>query len=121
MKMRSKAGAAALAVLATVLAATPVLAQRPDVAVVYRLLQERRMLVTPVGGTARTAALGERLRTGDVVSTSENTRAALRFTDDGSILRVNPKSQVTLTAGREGGAVVRTLNMEFGELWTRVV
>jgi hypothetical protein len=95
-------------------------AQQADVALVYRLLQEGRMLVIPATGAERTAQLGDRLRNQDVVATSENTRAALRFTDDGSILRINPGSQVRLTTGDERGAVVRTLELEFGEVWARV-
>ena len=39
-------------------------------------------------------------------ATSANTRAALRFTDDGSILRLNPSSQVRLTAGDDRNALV---------------
>jgi hypothetical protein len=120
MKMRWRAGAALAAVLAALVPGRAQ-AQRPDVAVVYRLLQEGRMIVLPGGGTeGRPAALGERLRDRDRVRTSENTRAALRFTDDGSILRVNPNSMVLLTSGDERGVVVRTLQLEFGELWTRV-
>ena len=95
-------------------------AQQPDVALVYRLLQDGQMVVTPAGGQERRAQLGERLRNRDVVATSPNTRAALRFTDDGSILRINPNSQVRLTTGDERGAVVRTLELEFGEVWARV-
>lgn len=95
-------------------------AQQADVALVYRLLQDGQMAVIPAGGPERRAQLGERLRHLDLVATSANTRAALRFTDDGSILRINPGSQVRLTTGDERGAVVRTLELEFGEVWARV-
>lgn len=95
-------------------------AQQGDVALVYRLLQEGRMVVTPASGAERAAQVGDRLRNRDMVATSPNTRAALRFTDDGSILRLNPSSRVRLTSGDERGVVVRTLELEFGELWARV-
>lgn len=91
-----------------------------DVALVYRLLQDGQMVVIPASGTERRAQLGERLRDRDVVATSANTRAALRFTDDGSILRVNPSSRVRLTSGDERGVLVRTMELEFGEVWARV-
>jgi hypothetical protein len=94
--------------------------QAQDVALVYRLLQDGQMVVHPVGGPPRTAQLGERLSNGDTVRTSENTRAALRFTNDGSILRINPGSTVRLTSGDERGVFVRTLQLEFGEVWARV-
>lgn len=94
--------------------------QQAEVALVYRLLQDGQMVVIPASGPERRAQLGERLRHRDAVATSANTRAALRFVDDGSILRINPSSQVRLTTGDERGAVVRTLELEFGEVWARV-
>lgn len=94
--------------------------QQVEVALVYRLLQDGQMVVIPASGPERRAQLGDRLRHRDAVATSANTRAALRFVDDGSILRINPSSQVRLTTGDEGGALVRTLELEFGEVWARV-
>lgn len=94
--------------------------QQADVALVYRLLQDGVMAVIPASGPERRAQLGERLRHRDAVFTSPNTRAALRFVDDGSILRINPNSRVRLTTGDERGTVVRTLELEFGEVWARV-
>jgi hypothetical protein len=95
-------------------------AQQAEVALVYRLLQDGQMVVIPASGPQRRAQLGDRLRHRDAVATSPNTRAALRFVDDGSILRINPNSQVRLTTGDERGALVRTLELEFGEVWARV-
>lgn len=118
--MRTRVAGLALAGCAGLLGAGRAEAQQADVAVVYRLLQEGRMIVTRASGSMDTAQVGERLRSGDQVATSSNTRAALRFTDDGSVLRVNPSSKLLLTSGDERGVVVRTLNLEFGELWTRV-
>jgi len=94
--------------------------QQAEVALVYRLLQDGQMVVIPATGPERRAQLGDRLRHRDAVATSANTRAALRFVDDGSILRINPNSQVRLTTGDERGALVRTLELEFGEVWARV-
>lgn len=119
MMIRARVAGVALAVsLGMMMTAGSAQAQQTDVALVYRLLQEGRMLVTR-GGTPAPAKIGDRLRTGDLVSTSSNTRAALRFTDDGSVLRLNPDSRVQLTSANESGVVVRTLRMEFGELWVR--
>jgi hypothetical protein len=113
------AAAAAIGLLATTIPSSAS-AQQADVALVYRLLQDGQMVVIPASGPERRAQIGDRLRHRDVVATSANTRAALRFTDDGSILRINPSSQVRLTTGDERGAVVRTLELEFGEVWVRV-
>jgi hypothetical protein len=94
--------------------------QQADVALVYRLLQDGQMDVIRDGVPRRRAQLGDRLRHRDAVETSRTTRAALRFVDDGSILRINPNSQVRLTTGDEGGVLVRTLELEFGEVRARV-
>jgi hypothetical protein len=118
MRRSILAAAAAVGFLAS--APAPARAQQAEVALVYRLLQEGQMVINPAAGGERRAQLGDRLRNRDVVATSANTRAALRFTDDGSILRINPGSQVRLTSGDERGAVVRTLQLEFGEVWARV-
>ena len=118
MRRAILAAAAAMLVVGAVPASAR--AQQAEVALVYRLLQEGQMVVIPAGGPERRAQLGDRLRNRDVVATSANTRAALRFTDDGSILRINPGSQVRLTSGDERGTVVRTLQLEFGEVWARV-
>lgn len=116
MRRWMAAAAAAIGFLGMI----PGRAEAQDVALVYRLLQDGQMVVIPAGGPERRARLGDRLRNRDLVATSANTRAALRFTDDGSILRVNPNSQVRLTSGDERGALVRTLELEFGEVWARV-
>jgi hypothetical protein len=118
--MRSNRAGLALAACLSLLAPARGAAQQADVALVYRLLQDGQMVVIPASGAERRAQLGERLRNGDLVATSANTRAALRFTDDGSVLRVNPNARVRLSSGDERGVVVRTLSLEFGELWARV-
>ena len=119
MNRSSKVALALAGCLGMILGAGKASAQQADVALVYRLLEEGRMVVTR-SGAGHPAQVGERLRNRDQLDTSPNTRAALRFTDDGSILRLNPRSRVVLTSGQESGVVVRTMNLEFGELWTRV-
>jgi|GEM_PF-1494691 len=118
--MRKHVAGLALAGCAALLGAGRAHAQQGDVAVVYRLLQGTELSVTPAGGSARPAQVGQRLHNNDVVATGRSTRAALRFSDDASVLRVNPSSTVRLTSASERGVVVRTLNLEFGEVWTRV-
>ncbi|HEV7588057.1 MAG TPA: FecR family protein [Longimicrobium sp.] len=120
MTMRARVAGLALAGCLGMAWTDRVGAQQADVALVYRLLHDGRMMVIPPSGPRRQAQLGERLHDRDVVATLANTRAALRFTDDGSILRLNPNSQVRLTSSNERGVVVRTLELEFGELWARV-
>jgi ferric-dicitrate binding protein FerR (iron transport regulator) len=117
MQRTMLAAAAAVALLGSIPSSARAQA---DVALVYRLLQDGNMKVIRAGDPERWAQLGERLRHRDVVETSPNTRAALRFTDDASILRINAGSRVQLTTGDERGVVVRTLELELGEVWARV-
>ena len=91
-----------------------------DVALVYRLMLDGQMLVQPASAPSRSAALGQRLNSNDVVLTGANTRAALRFTDDGSLMRLNPSSRLRITTGGDRNAVTKTLELEFGELWAKV-
>jgi hypothetical protein len=120
MLLRARIAGLALAGCLGTMGTSAAHAQQADVALVYRLLQDGQMVVSPASGPERRAQIGDRLRNRDLVATSANTRAALRFTDDGSILRLNPSSRVRLTSGDDRGVVVRTLELEFGELWARV-
>jgi hypothetical protein len=120
MTKKTRAAGLALALALAVFGAERAAAQQADVALVYRLLQDGRMKVKPAGGAERDAHVGDRLKNGDELATQANTRAAIRFTDDGSILRLNPNARVVLTSGENGGVLVRTLRLELGELWVRV-
>jgi hypothetical protein len=110
----------ALAGLLALLVPAPGAAQQSDVALVYRLMLDAKMVVAPAGAAQRQAELGQRLANNDVVITSPNTRAAIRFTDDGSLLRLNPNSQLKIVTEGDRNAVTKTLQLEFGELWTKV-
>lgn len=94
-------------------------AQNQSVALVQKLLLDGRMVVqrqtTPIQ-----AALGQQLLNGDEVITSQNTRAAIRFTDDGSIVRLNPNSQLSVRTEGARGSATKTLQLDFGELWAKV-
>ena len=118
MAKRARVAALALAGFLGMLSAGRASAQQADVALVYRLLQGGQMDVTR-GGAAHTAQVGERLKNADQLQTHANTRAAIRFTDDGSILRLNPNSTVTLSSGRQDGRLQRTVRLEFGEVLVR--
>jgi hypothetical protein len=110
--------AAALTALAA-LTPTSGAAQDNSVALVHKLLLAQEMAVTH-GQQVTPATLGQRLTSGDLVMTSSNTRAAIRFTDDGSLVRLNPGSRLTVRTSGARDAVEKTLELEFGELWARV-
>ena len=109
------AGLAALALLLPAAAA----AQQQNVALVHRLLLDQRAAVIR-GNATQAATTGQRLNNGDQVATSENTRAAIRFTDDGSMVRLNPNSVLNVRTEGDREALTKTLELEFGELWARV-
>jgi hypothetical protein len=99
-------------------AATPAAAQS-DIALVHQLLLDRQLAVVAANGAAASAELGQRLRSGETVLTGPNTRAAVRFTDDGSLMRLNPNSQLAIRATGSGSGLVKTIELEWGELWVR--
>ena len=66
-------------------------AQQADVALVYRLLQDGRMVVTSAGGAERVARVGDRLRNGDQVYT----RSWLRSLSPTRATRSAPPADVT--------------------------
>jgi len=95
-------------------------AQQQNIAIVYRLLRQQQLLVTDLGGTDYQAELGRTLNHGDDLFTGRDTQAAIRFTDDGSIMRMNPSTQMQIRAEGERAALRKTLQIEVGELWARV-
>jgi hypothetical protein len=94
-------------------------AQQQNVALVHRLLLDQRAVLTRANQQSA-AQMGQRLDNGDLVTTSDNTRAAIRFTDDGSMIRLNPNSVLTVRTDGNREALTKTLELEFGELWARV-
>jgi ferric-dicitrate binding protein FerR (iron transport regulator) len=95
-------------------------AQQTDIALVHRILLDRELLLEPAGGAVRIAELGDRLNHADALRTGATTRAAIRFTDDGSLVRLNPSSLLQVRAEGDRSALSKTLELEFGELWARV-
>jgi hypothetical protein len=118
---RSSAAARTFAVLVALAALLPAAAsaQNENVALVHKLLLDQRMVVTH-NNTAQAATLGQRLSSGDLVITDPNTRAAIRFTDDGSLIRLNPNSRLQVRSDGSRDAAQKTLELEFGELWARI-
>lgn len=111
------------AVLATTLLAAPAApagAQQTDIALVHRILLDRELLLEPADGAVRIAEMGDRLNHADALRTGATTRAAIRFTDDGSLVRLNPSSLLQVRAEGDRSALAKTLELEFGELWARV-
>jgi hypothetical protein len=111
---------AALGILLTGIISTAAQAQNQNIAIVYRLLLDQRLALTPASGETHLAAMGEILNHGDNLLTSDNTRAAIRFTDDGSIIRMNPQCDLQIRAEGDRTAMRKTLSIEIGELWARI-
>lgn len=121
MITKTKTSVLAGALLAMLLVPGTVKAQTTDLALVFRMWDAQQAVVTPTSGPERTATLGERLNGGDAVTTTESTRAAIKFSDDGSLVRLSPSSQLIVTAeGDDRQSMVKTLDMNAGELWARV-
>jgi ferric-dicitrate binding protein FerR (iron transport regulator) len=90
-----------------------------DIALVHRFLAGNRMVVVTPAAGEQVAELGRRLADRDRVHTGPDTRAAIRFTDDGSMLRLNTNSELQIRASGERSALAKSIELEFGELWVR--
>jgi hypothetical protein len=71
------------------------------------------------------AARGSRLNAGAQVRTGDQSLAAIVFTDDKSLLKVRSNSKIVINGKREAAAsggqrIIKTIAMEFGELWAKV-
>lgn len=110
--------AGALLLLLSLALPVAVSAQQDDIAIVYRLMLDKRLEWNAEG---RFAPLGQRLAQEDVVVTSANTRAMIRFTDDGSTVRLDPSSRLVITGpGVDRNTLVKTVNLELGDLFASV-
>ncbi|MGH7493426.1 MAG: FecR family protein [bacterium] len=66
------------------------------------------------------AGRGTRLNSGNVLRTGEESSAAMVFTDDKSILKVRANSKVNIAGEREESSILKTIKLEFGQLWAKV-
>jgi hypothetical protein len=108
-------------VLLSVAGASVAGAQAPqNIAIVYKLLDEQQLAIQDLTNVVRPGQIGALLNHGDLLTTSAETRAAVRFTDDGSILRMNPNTDLQIRAEGDRTAMRKTLQIDFGELWARV-
>lgn len=90
-----------------------------DIAVVLKSSGQVRVTRAQSGATEN-AARGTRLHSGNVLRTGTDAAAAVIFTDDKSILKVRENSKVNIAGKREEEGILKTIKMEFGQLWAKV-
>ncbi|MFQ5639174.1 MAG: FecR domain-containing protein [bacterium] len=66
------------------------------------------------------ARRGSRIHSGVIVTTGDNSLAALIFTDDKSQLKIRSNSSVTINGKRQKKGILKRLSLRFGELWAKV-
>lgn len=71
-------------------------------------------------GKTVSAALGMMLSPGDVVKTGEESYASIVFQDDGSRVKLDEDSQLTLNATRQQKTLSKRLFLETGKIWARI-
>lgn len=65
--------------------------------------------------------MGDLLNHGDDAATLAGTRAAIRFTDDQSLVRMHENTELKVRAeGESRGALRRIIELEGGEIWARI-
>ncbi|MFO7768372.1 MAG: FecR family protein [bacterium] len=91
-----------------------------NIALVLKVFDARQLGIIEAGGEEYVGAIGDLLSDGDRVFTADDTRAAVRFTDDGSIIRMNPKTELLVRAEGDRTALRKTLEVDVGELWAKI-
>jgi len=71
-------------------------------------------------GKTITAEMGMLLSPGDVVKTGEEGYASIVFQDDGSRVKLDEESQLTLNAIRQKKTLSKRLFLETGKIWARI-
>src|SRR3990172_983244 len=94
-------------------------AEAKDVALVLKTVGNVQLTKQSEKGWLN-ASRGNRLNSGQVVKTGENSLAALVFTDDKSLLKVRSNSNVTINGTREDEGIVKRIKLSFGEIWAKV-
>lgn len=95
-------------------------AQQQNIAIVYRLMLDKQLAITPTSESTKAGDMGDILNHGDNLLTGNNTRAAIRFTDDGSIMRMNASCTLQIRVEGERTALRKTLDINFGEIWAKI-
>lgn len=92
-----------------------------NVAIVRALSLDRELDLRRAGSDAvELAQLMESLNGGDFVQTRANTRAAIQFTDDMSVIRMNPETLLEIRTEGERGAMTKIVDIRSGEFWAQV-
>ena len=91
-----------------------------NIALVLKVFDAKQVAIQRSGGDQLAGSIGDLLSHGDQVITSNDTRAAVRFTDDGSIIRMNPDTQLLVRAEGDRTALRKTLEIDFGEMWAKI-
>jgi len=90
-----------------------------DIAVVLKATGEVRVSRSTTQAPEK-ANRGTRLHSGNVVRTGDESSAAMVFTDDKSVLKVRSNSKVNIAGEREDASILKTIKLEFGQLWAKV-
>lgn len=91
-----------------------------NIALVLKVFDAKQLAIIKAEGDQFPGSIGDLLSNGDQVLTSDDTRAAVRFTDDGSIIRMNPSTELVVRAEGDRTALRKTLEIDVGELWAKI-
>ncbi len=80
-----------------------------------------KVSVTSSSGKKITARIGTRLYPGTKIITKKKSFAAIRFIDDGSLVRIRSNSTCTVEGKREKSGFFKNLFLEAGTLFSKIV
>ena len=106
--------------LLAALVAVPRLVAEPKTASISAL--EGRAAKSRESGKTSPVSVGTAVGQGDILSTEEDSRLELKFSDN-SVLRLGPKARMQLAEAHFGGGVAKrklTAKLFFGNIWAKV-
>lgn len=66
------------------------------------------------------AKIGQLIRFGDIITTSDSSQIDLKFRDDASLLRLNSNSHIVISGKTEKAHLIKNIKLKQGQFWYEV-
>ncbi|MDP8231100.1 MAG: FecR domain-containing protein [Candidatus Zophobacter franzmannii] len=84
------------------------------------LFKAKGMITLERNGENKEITTGEMLMNGDKITTGEKSYAAVKYTDNGSLIKVFPWSIVTINGTRNGDHLAKKTKLDAGKLFSKI-
>ena len=89
------------------------------IAIVLKAKGDAKVTVKKSGKTVKLKR-GFRLESGDKIVTAKKSFAAIKFIDDGSLVRIRSKSSCTISGKKEKNSLAKNIYVEFGTIFSKI-